>query len=259
MNVPSVLVEKQTHTPLSFAMLTTCALADESSTPGKNACLITGQNDVCDFPVDAACIKCSRPLPANDSVMGASLNVLSMLCGSNIVARSAAPTLCKSALPGYTAPNAVNPAGGICSPVRKADDRRSAVFFRPSHGKPLWAGCAGAASAAPVPSFRSANPAQFRSPRFAAGWADFSTKEGVIAMAHKARIASSAPAPDTNPELINAYQLNGIDNKLDDIYQFVRYISKQVFRNAIKRELCAGLKLASLLDLPAKDVTLVMQ
>jgi len=78
-------------------------------------------------------------------------------------------------------------------------------------------------------------------------------------MAHKARIPSSAPAPDTNPELINAYQLNGIDNKLDDIYQFVRYISKQVFRNAIKRELCAGLKLASLLDLPAKDVTLVMQ
>ena len=78
-------------------------------------------------------------------------------------------------------------------------------------------------------------------------------------MAHKARIPSSAPALDTNPELINAYQLNGIDNKLDDIYQFVRYISKQVFRNAIKRELCAGLKIASLLDLPAKDVTLVMQ
>lgn len=78
-------------------------------------------------------------------------------------------------------------------------------------------------------------------------------------MAHKARIPSSAPAPDTHPELINAYQLNGIDNKLDDIYQFVRYISKQVFRNAIKRELCAGLKLASLLDLPAKDVAVVMQ
>ena len=78
-------------------------------------------------------------------------------------------------------------------------------------------------------------------------------------MAHKARIPSSAPAPDTNPELINAYQLNGIDNKLDDIYQFVRYVSKQVFRNAIKRELCIGLKVASLLDLPAKDVTVVMQ
>lgn len=78
-------------------------------------------------------------------------------------------------------------------------------------------------------------------------------------MAHKARIPSSATALDTNPELINAYQLNGIDNKIDDIYQFVRYITRQVFRNAIKRELCAGLKLASLLDLPAKDVTVVMQ
>lgn len=109
MNVPSVLVEKQTHTPLSFAMLTTCALADESSTPGKNACLIIGQNDVCDFPVDAACIKCSRPLPANDSVMGASLNVLSMLCGSNIVARGAAPALCKSALPGVRVGQRVSP------------------------------------------------------------------------------------------------------------------------------------------------------
>lgn len=78
-------------------------------------------------------------------------------------------------------------------------------------------------------------------------------------MAHKARIPSSAAAPETNPELINAYQLNGIDNRLDDIYQFVRYISKQVFRNAIKRELCVGLKVSQLIDLPARDVPVVMQ
>lgn len=78
-------------------------------------------------------------------------------------------------------------------------------------------------------------------------------------MAHKARIPSAATAPDTNPELINAYQLNGIDNKLDDIYQFVRYVSKQVFRNAIKREICVGLKVAQLIDLPASDVPLVMK
>lgn len=78
-------------------------------------------------------------------------------------------------------------------------------------------------------------------------------------MAHKASIPSCASAPDTNPELINAYQLNGIDNKLDDLYQYFRYISKQVFRNAIKRELCVGLKVSQLIDLPAKDVPVVMQ
>lgn len=75
-------------------------------------------------------------------------------------------------------------------------------------------------------------------------------------MAHKARIPS---APDSKPELINAYQLNGIDNKLDDVYQYFRYISKQVFRNAIKREICVGLKVAQLIDLPASDVPLVMK
>jgi len=78
-------------------------------------------------------------------------------------------------------------------------------------------------------------------------------------MAHKARIPSSAAAPDTHPELINAYQLNGIDNKLDDLYQYFRYISKQSFRNAIRREICAGLKVAQLIDLPAKDMPVVMQ
>lgn len=75
-------------------------------------------------------------------------------------------------------------------------------------------------------------------------------------MAHKARIPS---APDTHPELINAYQLNGIDNALDDLYQYFRYISKQVFRNAIKREICVGLKVAQLIDLPASDVPVVMK
>lgn len=75
-------------------------------------------------------------------------------------------------------------------------------------------------------------------------------------MAHKARIPS---APDTQPELINAYQLNGIDNALDDLYQYFRYISKQVFRNAIKREICVGLKVAQLIDLPASDVPVVMK
>lgn len=48
------------------------------------------------------------------------------------------------------------------------------------------------------------------------------TENGVTTMAHKARIPSSATALDTSPELINAYQLNGIDNKIDDIYQFVQ-------------------------------------
>lgn len=75
-------------------------------------------------------------------------------------------------------------------------------------------------------------------------------------MAHKARIPS---APDTNPELINAYQLNGIDHAIDRAYEHFRYISKQVFRNAIKREICVGLKVAQLIDLPASDVPLVMK
>jgi hypothetical protein len=75
-------------------------------------------------------------------------------------------------------------------------------------------------------------------------------------MAHKARIPS---APDTHPELINAYQLNGIDNALDDLYQYFRYISKQVFRNAIKREICVGCGVARLIDLHEKQVAGVMQ
>lgn len=185
--------------------------------------------------------------------------VLSMLCGSNIVARGAAPALCKSALPGYTSPIAPHARYGFGSPEYTADGRHRAVFFRLSHGKPLWAGCAGAASAAPVPCFRSSNPAQFRSPRLEAGGADFSIKHGVIAMAHKARIPSCASAPDANPEFVDAYHLNGIDNKIDSLYQYFRYISKQSFRNTIKRELCAGCGVKRLVDLHESQVEGVLQ
>lgn len=78
-------------------------------------------------------------------------------------------------------------------------------------------------------------------------------------MAHKARIPSSATAPDTNPELISAEQLNRIDNTLDDIYQYFRYLSRQSFRHAIRREICAGLKVDSLIDLRADRVGHIMQ
>ena len=161
---------------------------------------------------------------------------------------------------GYNVPNAVNPAGGIGVPVRKtADDRHSAVFFRPSHGKPVMGGLCRGSFGCAGSVFPVRQPCTVPFTLIGVGVVGLLTENGVTAMAHKARIPSSASAPDTNPELINAYQLNGIDNKLDDIYQFVRYVSKQVFRNAIKRELCVGLKVASLLDLPAKDVTVVMQ
>ncbi len=75
-------------------------------------------------------------------------------------------------------------------------------------------------------------------------------------MAHKARIPS---APDTHPDLINAYQLNGIDHAIDAAYEHFRYVSKQSFRHAIKREICAGLKVSQLIDLPASDVPVVMR
>lgn len=78
-------------------------------------------------------------------------------------------------------------------------------------------------------------------------------------MAHKARIPSSASAPDTNPELINASQLSSIDHAIDTVYEYFRYIGKQVFRNAIRREICTGLKVARLIDLPAGRVPGVMQ
>lgn len=69
-----------------------------------------------------------------------------------------------SAGSGYTVRNAVNPAGGFGSPRRKADDRHSAVFFRPSHGKLSMGGlCRGSFGCAGSYS-RYANPAQFRSP-----------------------------------------------------------------------------------------------
>jgi len=179
------------------------------------------------------------------------------------VADSSTASFDMSAAPGYTVPNAVNPAGGIAVPEFTADSRNNAAFFRPAntHGKPVMGGLCGArfggaGSVSPV-----LQPRTVPLTLIAVGASGIPTTHGVTTMAHKARIPSSATATalDTNPELINAYQLNGIDNKIDDIYQFVRYITRQVFRNAIKRELCAGLKLASLLDLPAKDVTVVMQ
>jgi len=175
------------------------------------------------------------------------------------VADSSTASFDMSASSGYNSPIAPHARYGIGLPVTKADGRHRAVFFRPSHGKPVMGGLCGgsfgcAGSFVPVDQPRTV-PLTL----IGLGAGGIPTDKGIIAMAHKARIPSSATALDTNPELINAYQLNGIDNKLDDIYQFVRYVSKQVFRNAIKRELCAGLKLASLLDLPAKDVTVVMQ
>lgn len=78
-------------------------------------------------------------------------------------------------------------------------------------------------------------------------------------MAHKASIPSCASAPDTDPELINAYQLNDIDHAIEAAYQHFRYVSKQVFRNAIKREICTGCGVARLIDLHAKQINGVMQ
>lgn len=46
--------------------------------------------------------------------------------------------------PEYLARNAATTAGGFGDPVQLADDRRtSAVFLRPLHGTPLWAGRVG--------------------------------------------------------------------------------------------------------------------
>lgn len=75
-------------------------------------------------------------------------------------------------------------------------------------------------------------------------------------MAHKARIPS---APDINPDLINAYQLNGIDHAIDAAYEHFRYVSKQSFRNAIKREICTGCGVDRLIDLRESQVDGVMQ
>lgn len=109
MNSHSGCQRKLTHTLHSFPRSTTAFLASLSLIPEKKNCLMAGHAVAFVSPSDAACIKCSRPLPANDSVMGASLNVLSMLCGSNIVARGAAPALCKSALPGVRVGQRVSP------------------------------------------------------------------------------------------------------------------------------------------------------
>lgn len=78
-------------------------------------------------------------------------------------------------------------------------------------------------------------------------------------MAHKARIPSCASAPDTHPDLINAYQLNSIDHAIDAAYAHFRYLSKQVFRNAIKREICAAAKVDRLIDLRETQVEGTMQ
>lgn len=182
-----------------------------------------------------------------------------MTMGIVILAASPVATLCKSASSGYNSHVAPHARYGIGVPVSTADDRHRAVFFRLSHGKPLMGGLCrahfgGAGAALPV-----RQPCTVPLTLIGVGVVGLSTKRGVTTMAHKARIPSSAAAPETNPELINAYQLNGIDNKLDDLYQYFRYISKQSFRNAIRREICAGLKVAQLIDLPAKDMPLVMQ
>lgn len=118
MNSHSGCQRKLTHTLHSFPRSTTAFLASLSLIPEKKNCLMAGHAVAFVSPSDAAWIKCSRPLPANDSVMGASLNVLSMLCGNNIVARGAAPTLCKSALPGYTSAQVLKtPSERIVAPT----------------------------------------------------------------------------------------------------------------------------------------------
>lgn len=79
MKTPSGYVEKFAHTPLAAAISVTSLRAVLSSSFGKNICRMPFHAAHGRLPLAASLIKCSRPLPANDSVMGASLNVLSML------------------------------------------------------------------------------------------------------------------------------------------------------------------------------------
>lgn len=59
-------------------------------------------------------------------------------------------------------------AAGFGSPIKKADIRHKAVFFRPDHAVPSTGGSGEEASACRLPSFRSSNLAICRPPRLEA-------------------------------------------------------------------------------------------
>lgn len=71
----------------------------------------------------------------------------------------------------YSAANAATTAGGLGGPDSEVDDRLQAVFLRPSHGKPQWAGRAGSLRARRH-SDRSANLHGSAHPSLAGGKRD---------------------------------------------------------------------------------------